>query len=190
MASGPITPRQIEGENVEAVTDVLFLGSKITVDGDCKNEIRRRLFFGRKAMANLDSVRCLGMIALSNKGSYSQGCGLSISHVWMWELHHKEGRMLKNWCFWTVMLEKTFESFLDSKEIKPVNLKEIQPWKFIGRTVALTIAFWPSDANSWLMEKDPHVGGSPSISSPCPQICFLSLFLHCCPQINFSVTFF
>ena len=83
MASGPITPRQIEGENVEAVTDVLFLGSKITVDGDCKNEIRRRLFFGRKAMANLDSVRCLGMIALSNKGSYSQGCGLSISHVWM-----------------------------------------------------------------------------------------------------------
>ena len=72
----------------------------------------------------------------ANKGLSSQSYGFSNSHVWMWELDHKEGRALKNWCFWTVVLEKTLESPLDCKEIKPVNPKGNQSWIFIGRTDA------------------------------------------------------
>ena len=68
------------------------------------------------------------------KGPYSQSHGFSSSHVWMWKLDNKEGWASKNWCFWTVVLEKTLESLLDNKEIKPVNLKGNQPWIFIGRT--------------------------------------------------------
>ena len=73
---------------------------------------------------------------LANKGPYSQSYGFSSSHVWMWELGHKEGWMLMNWCFWTVVLEKILKSPLDSKEIKPVNPKGDQPWLFIGMTGA------------------------------------------------------
>ena len=72
----------------------------------------------------------------ANKGPSSQGYGFPSGHVWMWELDHKEGRALKNWCFWTVVLEKTLDSPLDCKEIKPVNPKGNQPWIFIGRTNA------------------------------------------------------
>ena len=133
MASSPITSWQIEGENVEVVTDFFFLGSKITMDGDCSHEIRRRLLLGRKAMTNLDSVK-KQRHHLADKGPYSQGCGLSSNHVQLWELDLKEGRALKNWCFWTVMLEKTLESLLDCREIKPVNLKGNQPWILFGRT--------------------------------------------------------
>ena len=68
----------------------------------------------------------------ADKGSYSQSYGLSSSHIQMWELEHKEGRAPKNWCFWTMVLEKTLESLLDSKEIKPVSLKGNQPWILIG----------------------------------------------------------
>ena len=75
----------------------------------------------------------------------------------MWELDHKEGLALKNWCFWTVVLEKTLESPLDRKEIKPVNPKGNQPWIFIRRTDAEAEApiFWPPDAKIWLLGKDP-----------------------------------
>ena len=78
----------------------------------------------------------------------------------MWELDHKEGWALKNWCFWTVVLEKTLESPLDSKEIKPVSPKGNQSWLFIGRTDAEAEApiFWPPDANSWFIGKDPDAG--------------------------------
>ena len=78
----------------------------------------------------------------------------------MWELDHKEGWALKNWCFWTVMLEKTLESPLNSKEIKLVNWKGNQPWIFIGRTDAEVEApiLWPSDAKNWLIEKHPDAG--------------------------------
>ena len=96
---------------------------------------KRHLLLGRKAMTNLDSAlksRCY----FANKGPSSQSYGFSNSHVWMWELDHKEGRALKNWCFWTVVLEKTLESPLDCKEIKPVNPKGNQSWIFIGRTDA------------------------------------------------------
>ena len=94
----------------------------------------------------------------ANKGLSSQGYGFSTSHVWMWELDHKEGWALKNWCFWTVVLEKTLESPLDSKEIKSVNYKGNQPWIFIGRhhVEAEAPIHWPPDAKSRLVRKDPE----------------------------------
>ena len=126
MASGSITSWQKGGEKVEVVTDFLFLGSKITADSDCSYEIRRRLFLGRKAMTNIDSVlKCRHYSA--NKGLYSQGHGLPSGHVWLWELDHKDGRTPENWCLRTVVLETTPESPLDSKEIKSVYLKGDQP---------------------------------------------------------------
>ena len=96
---------------------------------------------------------------LANKGSSSQGCGFSSSHIWMWELHHKESWALKDWCFWIVVLEKTFESPLDCKEIHPVNPKGSQSWIFIGRTDGETETpiLWPPDAKNWLLGKDPDV---------------------------------
>ena len=87
-----------------------------------------------------------------NKGLYSQSYGFSSSPVWMWELDHKEGWALKNWCFWTVVLEKTLESPLDSKDIKPVNPKGNQPWIFTRSTDAEASIFWPPDAKSWLIK--------------------------------------
>ena len=96
----------------------------------------------------------------ADKGSYSQIYGLSSSHVWMWELDYKEGWVLKNWCFWTVVLAKTLESPLESKEIKPVNPKGNQPCLFIGRTDAEAEAplLWPLDVKSQLIWKDPDAG--------------------------------
>ena len=124
MAFSPITSWQIEGEKVGAVIDFLFLGSKITMDCDCRNEIRRRLLLGRKAMKKLDSV-LKSRHHFADKGSYTQGYEFSSSDVRMWDLDNKEGREPKNWCFWTVVLEKTLESPLESKKMKPVNFKEI-----------------------------------------------------------------
>ena len=94
----------------------------------------------------------------ANKDPYSQSYGFSSSHVWMWELDHNEGWAPKNWCFWTVVLKKTFESPLDSKEIKPVNPKGNQPWILIGSTDAEAPVLWPPDAKSWLIGKDPDAG--------------------------------
>jgi len=84
--------------------------------------------------------------------------GYSSSHVWMWELDHKEGWALKNWCFWNVVLEKTLESPLDCKEIQPVNSKGNQPWISIGRTDADAPIFWPPDPKRWLIGKYPASG--------------------------------
>ena len=96
----------------------------------------------------------------ANKGPYSQSYGFSNSHVWMWELDHKEGWVLKNWCFQTVVLEKTLENPLDYKEIKPVNPKGNQHWIFTGRTDAKAEApiLWPCDEKSRVIGKDPDVG--------------------------------
>ena len=91
-----------------------------------------------------------------DKSLYSQSYGFSNSHVWMWELDNKEGWAPKNWCFWTVVLEKTLENPLDCKEITPVNPKGNQPWIFIGRTDAEAPIIWPHDAKSWLIGKDPE----------------------------------
>ena len=100
---------------MEPVTDFIFLGSKITEDSDCSHEIKICLFLGRKAMTNLDSV-------LKSRNT-SQSYGFPSIHVWIWELDIKESWALKNWYFQTVVLEKTSESPLDSKEIKIVNPK-------------------------------------------------------------------
>ena len=158
MASGPITSWQIEGEKVEAVTDFIFLGSKITTDGDCRHEMKRHFLLGSKAMTNLDSVLKSRDIT-ANKGAYSQSYGFSSSHIWMWELDHKEGWVPKNWCFWTVVL-KTLGSPSECKEIKPVNPKGNQSWIFIGRTdaEAETSILWPPGMKSWLIGKDSDAG--------------------------------
>ena len=96
----------------------------------------------------------------ANKGPYSQRHGFSSSHVQMWELDHKEGWALKNWCLWTMVLDKTLESLLDCKEIKPVNPKGNQPWTFTGSTDAEAEAaiLWLPDAQSRLLGKDPDAG--------------------------------
>ena len=161
MASGPITSWQIDGETMETMTDFIFSGSKITADGDCSHEIKRCLLLGRNTMTNLDSILKSRDITLPTKVHLSQSYGFSSSHVWMWELNHTEGWALKNWCFWTVVLEKTLESPLDCKEIQPVNPNGNQPLVlFIGSTDAEAEApiLWPPDMKSQLTEKDPDTG--------------------------------
>ena len=121
-ASGPITPWQIDGKTMETVTDIFLGGSKITADGYCSHEIKRCLLLGRKAMTNLDNIKKQRHY-FANKGLSSQSYGFSSSHVWMWELDYKESWALKNWCFWTMVIEKILESPLDSKEIQQVHPK-------------------------------------------------------------------
>ena len=125
-----------------------FLASKITADGYCSCEIKRRLLLGRKVMTILE------------KGPSSQGYGFSSGHVWMWELDCEESWAPKTWCFWIVVLKKILESPLDCKEIQPVHPKGDQSWVFIGRTdvEAETPILWPSHAKSWLIGKDSDVG--------------------------------
>ena len=96
----------------------------------------------------------------ANKGLSSQSCGFSSSRAWMWELDHKEGWTVENWCFWTVVLEKTLESPLNCKGVKLVNPKGNQPWIFIRRTDAGVEApiLWPPNEKSWLIRKDPDAG--------------------------------
>ena len=96
----------------------------------------------------------------ANKGPSIHSYSFSSSHVWMWELDYKESWALKNWCFWTVVLEKTPESPLDGKEIKPVNPKGNQLWIFIGRTdaEAETPVLWPSEVKNQITGKDPDPG--------------------------------
>ena len=94
----------------------------------------------------------------ANKVLTSQSYGFSSIHIWLWELDHKEGWTPKIWSFWTVVLEKTLESPLDCKEIKPINPKGNQPWIFIGKTDTEAPIFWPPDAKSQLIGKDPGAG--------------------------------
>ena len=143
--------------NRETVTDFIFLGSKITADGDCSHEIKRCLLLGRKAVTNLDSM--LKRRDFADKGPYCQSYGFSSSHVQMWELDHKEGWVPKNRCFWIVVLEKTLESLLGIK-IKPVNPIGNQPWIFTGRTDAEAEVpiLWPLDVKNWLIWKDRDAG--------------------------------
>ena len=107
-------------------------------------------------MTNLDSVLKNRDITLPSSQSYD----FSSSHVWMWELDHKESWVPKKWCFWTVVLEKTLESPLDSKEIQPVNPKGNQTRIYIERTdaEAETPVLWPPDVKNWLIGKDPDTG--------------------------------
>ena len=128
--------------------------------GDWGHEIKRRLLLERKVMTNLDSNIKKQRHYFVNKGPSSQGYCFSSGGVWMWELDYKESWVPKDWCFWTVVLEKTLESPLDCKEIQPVHPKGDQSWVFIGGTdvEAETPILWPPDAKSWLIWKDPDAG--------------------------------
>ena len=132
-------------------TDFIFLGSKITVDGDSSHKIKSHLLLRRRAMPNQDSILKAETSLCWQRSVYLK-LWFSSSHVWMWEFDHEEGWVLKNWCFQTVLMEKTLESPLDSKEIQPVHPKGDQSWVFIGRTdaEAETPVFWPPDAKSQL----------------------------------------
>ena len=123
-------------------------------------KLKDHLLLGWKAMNKLYRVLKSKRHYFANKGPSSQSYGFSSSHVWLWELEHKEGWALKNWCFWTVVLEKTLERPLDCKEIKPVNPKGNQSWIFIGRTDAEAEApiLRPPDVKSWLIRNDPDSG--------------------------------
>ena len=160
MASGPITSWQIDGKTVETVTDFILGGSKINADGDYSHEIKRHLPFRGKVMTNLDSILKSTDITLSTNVPLVKAMVFSSSCEWMWELDYKQSWALKNWCFWTVVLEKTLENPLDCKEIQPVHLKGNQSCIFTGRTVAKaeTPILWLPDAKNRLIWKDPDAG--------------------------------
>ena len=139
------------------VIDFIFLGSKITVDSDCSHEIKSHLLLGRKAMTNTDSVLKRRDIT-ADKGPSGHSCFFSSGHVWMWELDHKESWAPKKGSFRTVMLEKTLQSPLECKEIKPVNRKGNEHWTFTGRTGAEAPVFKLPNAKSQLTGKDPDAG--------------------------------
>ena len=144
---------------METVRDFIFWVSKITADGDCSHEIKRCLLLGRKVRTNLVSI-LKSRHYFANKGPSSQSYSFSSSHVCVWELDYKESWDLKNWCFWTVVLDKALESPLDCKGIQPVHPKGNQSCIFIGRTdpEAETPAVWPPDAKNWLTGKDLDAG--------------------------------
>ena len=136
-----------------------FWDSKITSDGDCSREIQTFASWKK----NNDQLRQhikKQRHYFADKSPSSQSYGSSSSYVWMWQLDYKESWVPKNWCFWTVVLEKTLESPLNFKEIKLVCPKGNQSWLFIGSTDAEAEApiLWPPDAKSWLIWKDPDAG--------------------------------
>ena len=152
MASGSITSWQIDAERMETVTDFIFLGSKITANADCNHEIKRHLVLGRKAMINLDSILKSRNMTFPTKVHIVKAMVFPIVMYGCesWTIKKAE----QNWCFWTVVLEKTLESLLHCKEIKPVHPKGNQSWIFIERTNAEADApiLWPPDSGnqSWI----------------------------------------
>ena len=157
MASSRTTSWQIDGETMETVTDFIFLDFKISVGGDCSHEINRCLLLGRKAMTNLDSILKSRDIDLPTKVCLVKAV---VFPVWMWELDYKESWAPKNWCFWTMVLEKTLESPLDCKESNQSILKEISPGCSLEGTdvEAETPILWPPQVKSWLIRKDSDAG--------------------------------
>ena len=129
------------------VTDFIFLSSKITTDGDCSHKIKRYLLLGRKAMTILDRVLKSKYMSSPTKVHLVKAMVFPVV-IYGCESWTKEGWALKNWCLWTVVLEKTLESPLSSKEIKPVNPKGNQPWIFVGRTDCEASKLWSPDAKS------------------------------------------
>ena len=128
-------------------------------NGDCSHEIKRRLLLGRKVMTNLDSIFKSRDITLPTKVRLvALTMAFPVVMYGWWELDYEESCALKNWCFWTVVLEKTLERPLDCKEIQPVHPKGNQPWMFIRRTEAEAPILRPPDAKSRLIRKDPDAG--------------------------------
>ena len=159
MASGPTAPWQIDEETVETVSDFIFLGSKITADGDCSHEIKTLIPWKESYDQPRQHIKKQRRY-FANKGPSSQSYGFSSSHVRIWELDYKESWAQGNWCFWTVVLEKTLESPLDSKEIQQVHPKGNQSWILIGRTHVepKTPILWPPDAKNGLTWKHCDAG--------------------------------
>ena len=141
---------------METVTDFILGGSKITANGDCSHEIKRCLLLGRKAMTNLDSILKSRDITLPTKVCLAKAVVFPVV-MYGCESWALKKWAPKNWCFWTVVLEKALETPLDSKEIQPVHPKGNQSWIFIVRTDAEAEApiLWPPDAKNWLVGKDP-----------------------------------
>ena len=136
---------------------LIFLGSKITANGDYSHKIKSRLLLGRRAMTSLDSI-LKNKCHFDDKNLYSQSYGFSPLIMYDCELDRKKRWAPKNWCLLTVVLEKTFQSPLACKEIKPFNTKGNQPWIFIGRTEAEAPILWPPDVKSRFIGKDPDAG--------------------------------
>ena len=151
MASGPITPWQIDGETVETVSDFIVGGSQITADGDCRHEIKRRLLLGRKVMTNLDSILKSRDIILPTKVRLVKAMvfPVVINGCKSWTVKKAERQRIDLNCC-TVVLEKTLESPLDCKEIQPVHPKGDQSRLFIGKAdaEAETPVLWPPHAKS------------------------------------------
>ena len=141
------------------VLAIINIGVHTSLSILCNHEIKRRLFLGRSYDQPRQHIK-KQRHQFANKGLSSQSYGFSSSHVWMWELDYKESRALKNWWFWTVVLDKTPESPLDCKEIQLVHSKGNQSWIFIGRTdaEAETPILWPPDGKNWFIWKDPDAG--------------------------------
>ena len=158
MASFPIISWQIEGGKIEVLTDFIFMGSKITADSDCSHEIERYSLLGRKAMTNLDSILKSRDIILPTKVHLVKAMVFPVvmygCESWtIKKAEHQRSDAFELWCW-----RRSFESPLDSKEIKPVYPKGNQSRIFIGRTDAEAPVFWPPDAKSRLTGKDSDVG--------------------------------
>ena len=149
VASGPITSWQIDGETVGTVRDY-FLWLQNHCSWWLQPWNSKMIAPWKKSYDQPRQHIKKQRHYFVNKGPSSQSYGFSSSHVWIWELDYKESWMLKNWCFWTVVLEKTLESPLGCKEIQPVHPKGDQFWVFIGRTdaEAETLTLWPADAKN------------------------------------------
>ena len=160
MASSAFTWWQIDGRAREAVTDFIFMGCKITVDGDNSQEIKRHLLFGRKAMTNLHSILKSRDITLLTNVHLIKAVVFPVVMCGCvsWTIKKAEWQRVDN--LQTVVLLKTLESPLGCKEIKPVNPKGNQPWILIERTDAEAEApiLWLPDVKSWLIGKDPDAG--------------------------------
>ena len=149
MASGPITSWEIDGETVETVSDLILGGSKITADGDCSHEIKRRLLLGRKVMTNLDSILKSSDITLPTKVRLVKAMVFPVVMYGCesWTVNKAEHQRIdafELWCW------RTLESLLDCKELQPVHSKGDQPWVFFGRNDAKaeTPVLWPPHAKS------------------------------------------
>ena len=159
MASGPITSWKIYGETMETVQDFILEGSRITADGDCSHESKRHLLLGRKAMTNLDSILQSRDITLPTKIHLVKAVDFPIVMYGCESWTIKKAEHWRNDAF-ELWMEKTLESPLDCKEIKPFNPKGNQSWIFIGKTdaEAETPILWPHDEKNWLIWKDSDAG--------------------------------
>ena len=156
MASGPFISRQIDKEIMETVTDFIFWGSKITADGDCSHEIKRRLLLRRKAMTNLDSILKSKDITLPTKVRLVKVMVFPVVMYWCesWTIKKAEHWRIDAFELWC------WRRLLDCKEIQPVHPKGNQSWIYIRRTdvEAETLILWPPDAKDWLIWKYPDAG--------------------------------